>query len=100
MIGTVNAQTPHRTEPLMKSLSIIAALALGLAAQGSAAQPTPLLSPGTPPDLAHEHMPKYDIVTAQVVESVKFANPQPTRSLNPRASPADWAVFNPLPARD
>ena len=84
----------------MKSLSIIAALALGLAAQGSDEQSTPLLSPGTPPELVHEHMPKYDIVTAKVVEGVKFANPQPTKSFNPRANPADGAVFKPLPTRD
>ena len=79
---------------------MIGTLALGLAAQSSAAQTTPLSSPGSPPDFAHRQRPRYDIETAKVVESIKFANPQPTRSFNPRANPAGWAVFKPLPSRD
>ncbi|MGE0237485.1 MAG: hypothetical protein AB7F09_27195 [Parvibaculaceae bacterium] len=83
----------------MKSLSIIAALALGLTAQAAAAQPAQV-SPGMAPKLAHKYVPKYDIVAAKVVQGVRFANPSPAKSFNPQANPSGFAVFKALPTRD
>jgi opacity protein-like surface antigen len=83
----------------MKSLTVIAALALGLAAQAAVAQPTQQVSPGVAPQLAHKYMPRYDIVTAKVAEGVKFANAAPTKGFNPQANPAGWTVFQALPSR-
>jgi hypothetical protein len=53
---------------------VIAALALGAATQAAAAQTAAPLSPAAVPGLARSSMPQYDIVTAKVVQGVKFAN--------------------------
>lgn len=84
----------------MKSLTILAALALGLTAQAAAAQPATQSSPGVTPGLAQKYVPKYEIVDAKVAQGVKFANPASTKGFNPRANPAGWTVFQALPARD
>lgn len=81
----------------MKSLSIIAALALGLTAQAAAAQPTAQVSPGATPTLAHKYVPKYDIVTAKVAQGVKFENPAVARGLDPQPQLPSQAIMKSLP---
>ena len=81
----------------MKSLSIIAALALGLTAQAAAAQPATQVSPGATPQFAHEYVPKYDIVTAKVAQGVKFENPAVAKGLNPQPEPPSQAIMRSLP---
>ncbi|MGE0008562.1 MAG: hypothetical protein AB7S92_23655 [Parvibaculaceae bacterium] len=84
----------------MKSLSIIAALTLGLAAQAAAAEPAAKVSPGMAPKAAHQYVPAYDIVTAKVAQGMKLANAAPAGSFRPDANPAGWTVFKALPRRD
>ena len=83
----------------MKSLSIVTALALGLAAQAAAADPTAQVSPGATPKLAHKYVPKYDIVTAKVAEGVKFENPAVAKGFNPQLKPPSQAIMKSLPSR-
>jgi hypothetical protein len=101
-IATVEARQ-HR--PLtgvlfMKSLSIIAALALGLTTQAGAAEPEAKLNPGVAPKLAHKFVPKYDIEPAKVAEGVKFANPVASKGLNPQPEPPSRAIMQSLPPRE
>lgn len=77
----------------MKSLIIIAALALGLTAPAMAAESEAKLNPGATPKLAHKYVPKYDIVTAKVAQGVKFANPAASKGLNPQPEPPSRATF-------
>jgi hypothetical protein len=102
MIGTVedNKSDPSTGALFMKSLTIIAALALGLTAQAAAAQSTAQSSPGVAPGLAQKYAPKYDIVTAKVAQGVKFANQASAKSFNPQANPAGWTIFQNLPSRN
>ncbi|WP_119268529.1 hypothetical protein [Taklimakanibacter deserti] len=81
----------------MKSLSIIAALALGLSAQAATAQPTTQAS--VSPTLAHKYVPKYDIVTAKVAQGVKFENPALAKGLNPQPEPPSQGIMKSLPSR-
>jgi hypothetical protein len=102
MLGSVEA---HNTDPstgalFMKSLSIIAALALGLSAQAATAQPTTQVSPGVSPTLAHKYVPKYDIVTAKVAQGVKFENPALAKGLNPQPEPPSQGIMKSLPSRN
>jgi hypothetical protein len=84
----------------MKSLSIIAALTLGLAAPAVAAEPEAKLKPGVAPKLAHKYVPKYDIVTAKIAEGIKFANPAASRGLNPEPELPSRGIMQSLPPRD
>jgi hypothetical protein len=86
----------------MKSLAIIALLAVGFASQAMAgpdAEATPKFNPGVTPELADKHIPKYDIVAAKVVEGVKFANPAAGKGLNPKPEPPSQAIMPALPSR-
>jgi hypothetical protein len=84
----------------MKSLSIAAALTLGLAAQAVAAESEAKLKPGVASNLAHKYVAKYDIVTAKVAEGVKFANPAASKGLNPQPEPPSRAIMQSLPHRE
>ena len=86
----------------MKTLSIFAALVLGFTTQamaGTGAGSTAKLSPGVVPKLAHKFVPKYDIVTAKVVQGVKFENPAVARGFDPQPDPPGTAMFKSLPSR-
>ena len=84
----------------MKSLVVIAVLALGLTAQVAvAAEPEAKLVPGFAPQLAHKYVPQYDIVTAKVAEGIKFANPVVAKGLSPQPEPPSQAVMQSLPSR-
>ncbi|MGE3874928.1 MAG: hypothetical protein AB7F74_18410 [Parvibaculaceae bacterium] len=83
----------------MKSLSIIAALALGLTAQAASAQPAAQVSPGATPELAQKYVSKYEIVTAKVAQGVKFENPAVAKGLNQQPEPPSQAIMKSLPSR-
>lgn len=72
----------------MKSLTVIAALALGLTAQAATAQTSAKASPGVSPAQAQKYVAKYDIVTAKVAEGVKFSNPAPTEGAATKKAPS------------
>jgi hypothetical protein len=84
----------------MKVLSITVALALALTGQAALAQPAAQVSPGVTPKLAHEYVPEYDIVTAKVVQGVKFENPAVAKGLNPQPEPPSPAMTPSLPFRE
>lgn len=86
----------------MKTLSIIATLALGLTTQamaGTDASSTAKLNPGVGPALAHKYVPQYNIVDAKVVQGVKFENPATARGFNPQPDPPGKAMLKSLPSR-
>lgn len=73
----------------MKVLTITTALVLGFAAQaiaGTTAEATPKFNPGVTPKAAQAYVPRYDIETAKVAQSVKFENPALAKGLD--AEPA------------
>jgi hypothetical protein len=78
---------------------VIAALALAAASQAAAAQPAAPFSPGAAPGLARNDLPQHDIVTAKVVQGVKFANPSVANGLAPLPKLPSQAVMQSLPSR-